>query len=257
MRFHRLRSASNKDLYRRVVAAVAMLRVRGMSKRYGGKYALRRMNLEVPDGQICVLLGPNGAGKSTLLRLLSTLARPSDGDALIDDYSVNTDRAEVRKSIGVAMHETLLYEDLTAYENLHFYSRLMGGDVEDAYIDAVLKRVFLLHRRNDKVGSFSRGMKQRLSIARALINDPKVLLLDEPFSGLDVKSQDLVSSMLTEAASNGAIVLLTAHDPDMGHDLGERLLVLVDGKLRYDRMKASVGKGEFVEEYRKLAGATK
>jgi ABC-type multidrug transport system ATPase subunit len=107
------------------------------------------------------------------------------------------------------------------------------------------------------VGTFSRGMKQRLSIARAMLGSPKVLLLDEPFSGLDIKARGQVSSMLTQAIADGATILLTAHDPELGYDLGHRLLVLVDGTLVYDREKSAVSKGEFVEEYRKLVGAIK
>jgi heme exporter protein A len=204
-----------------------------------------------------VILGPNGAGKSTLLRLICTLSRPSSGDAMIGGHSVLDDPVGVRKLVGVAVHETLLYEDLTAAENLEFYSRLLGVSSGESVIDEMLSRVELLHRRNDRVGTFSRGMKQRLSIARAMLGSPKVLLLDEPFSGLDIKARGQVSSMLTQAIAGGATVLLTSHDPELGHDLGHRLLVLVDGKLVYDKEKTAVSRGDFVEEYKKLAGATK
>jgi ABC-type multidrug transport system ATPase subunit len=234
-----------------------MLVLRDLGKRYGGKSALRGLNLNVEPGQLCVILGPNGAGKSTLLRLICTLSRPSSGDAVVGGHSVLDDPVEVRKLAGVALHETLLYEDLTAAENLEFYSRLLGVSSEKSVIDEMLSRVELLHRRNDMVGTFSRGMKQRLSIARAMLGSPKVLLLDEPFSGLDIKARGQVSSMLTQAIADGATILLTAHDPELGYDLGHRLLVLVDGTLVYDREKSAVSKGEFVEEYRKLVGAIK
>jgi len=232
-----------------------MLELRDLSKKYGGKFALKRLNLNVPPGQLCILLGPNGAGKSTLLRILCTLTRPSGGDALISNHSVIEEPTDVRRSIGAVLHEMLLYEDLTAAENLRFYSRLYGVPSEEKRIDDMLARLNLLHRKNDRVGDFSRGMKQRMSIARALISSPKVLLLDEPFTGLDVKSKDQVSSMLTEAVTGGATILMTAHDPDMAHDLGHRLLVLVDGKLQYDRQKTSVSKTDFVSEYKRMAGA--
>ncbi len=232
-----------------------MLELRDLSKKYGGKFALKGLNLKVPPGQLCILLGPNGAGKSTLLRILCTLTRPSGGDALIGNHSVIEEPTGVRRSIGAVLHEMLLYEDLTAAENLRFYSRLYGVPSEEKRIDDMLARLNLLHRKNDRVGDFSRGMKQRMSIARALISSPKVLLLDEPFTGLDVKSKDQVSSMLTEAVAGGATILMTAHDPDMAHDLGNRLLVLVDGKLRYDQQKTSVSKTNFVSEYKRMAGA--
>jgi heme exporter protein A len=234
-----------------------MLVLRDLGKRYGGKSALRSLNLHVEPGQLCVILGPNGAGKSTLLRLICTLSRPSGGDALVEGHSVIEDPIEVRKLVGVALHETLLYEDLTAAENLEFYSRLLCVSSKESVIDEMLSRVGLLHRRNDRVGTFSRGMKQRLSIARAMLGSPKVLLMDEPFSGLDIKARGQVSAMLTQAIAEGATVLLTAHDPELGYDLGHRLLVLVDGSLVYDKEKSSVSKGEFVEDYGKLVGATK
>jgi len=234
-----------------------MLVLRDLGKRYGGKPALRGLNLNVEPGQLCVILGPNGAGKSTLLKLICTLSRPSNGDAVVGGHSVLDDPVEVRKLVGVALHETLLYEDLTAAENLEFYSRLLGVSSEKSVIDEMLSRVELLHRRNDRVGTFSRGMKQRLSIARAMLGSPKVLLLDEPFSGLDIKARGQVSSLLTQAIADGATVLLTAHDPELGYDLGHRLLVLVDGALVYDKEKTAVSRGDFVEEYKKMVGATK
>jgi heme exporter protein A len=234
-----------------------MLVLRDLGKRYGGKPALRGLNLNVEPGQLCVILGPNGAGKSTLLRLICTLSRPSSGDAVIGGHSVLDNPVEVRKLVGVALHETLLYEDLTAAENLTFYSHLLGVPSEESVIDEMLSRFGLLHRRNDRVGTFSRGMKQRLSIARAMLGSPKVLLLDEPFSGLDIKARGQVSSLLTQAIADGATVLLTAHDPELGYDLGHRLLVLVDGALVYDKEKTAVSRGDFVEEYKKMVGATK
>ncbi len=226
-----------------------------MSKKYGGKYALRSLELRIQTGQFCILLGPNGAGKSTLLKVLCTLTRVSSGDASIDNHSIVEESVEVRKSIGAVLHETLLYEDLTAAENLQFYARLWGVKSAEQKVDELLSRLGLLHRRNDRVGDFSRGMKQRLSIARALMSDPKVLLLDEPFTGLDVKSRDQVSTMLREAAAAGTTILMTAHDPELAHELANRLLVLVDGKIQYDRLTASVNKTDFVSEYKRLAGA--
>jgi len=166
-----------------------MLVLRDLGKRYGGKPALKGLNLRVEPGQLCVILGPNGAGKSTLLRLICTLSRPSSGDAAVGGHSVLDDPVGVRKLVGVALHETLLYEDLTAAENLQFYSRLLGVPSEESVIDEMLSRFELLHRRNDRVGTYSRGMKQRLSIARAMLGSPRVLLLDEPFSGLDIKAR--------------------------------------------------------------------
>ncbi len=234
-----------------------MLDLRSLGKKYGGKSVLKNLDLKVPPGQMCVLLGPNGAGKSTLLRLLCTISRPSGGDALVGKCSIVDEPIEVRKSIGVVLHEMMLYEDLTAAENLYFYARLHGLKDIDRRVDEMLKRVNLFHRKDDRVGEFSRGMKQRISVARALLGDPKVLLLDEPFTGLDVKSKDQVGAMLSEAASKGVTILMTGHDAEAAHDLAHRLLVLVDGKLQYDQPRSSVSKSEFVKKYRELVGAAK
>jgi len=234
-----------------------MLDVKGLTKKYGGKSILRGIDLKVPPGQICILLGPNGAGKSTLIRILCTLTRASGGEVIIDGHSVAEEPAKARRMIGAVLHETLLYEDLTAAENLRFYSRLFGVSAGEKDIDEMLTRVNLLHRRNDRVGDFSRGMKQRMAIARAMVSGPKLMLLDEPFTGLDIKSKEQVSGLISGAATTGAAILMTAHDPEMAHDLAHRLLVLVDGKLAFDREKTSVSKVDFVAEYRRLAGASR
>ncbi len=234
-----------------------MLEVKGLTKKYGGKSVLRGIDLKVPPGQICILLGPNGAGKSTLIRILCTLARASGGQVMVDGHATAEEPAEARRAIGAVLHETLLYEDLTAAENLRFYSRLFGSSAGEKDIDGMLTKVNLLHRKNDRVGDFSRGMKQRMAIARATVGNPKLMLLDEPFTGLDVRSRDQVSAILSAAAANGTAVLMTAHDPEMAHDLAHRLLVLVDGKVAFDREKSSVSKTDFVAEYRRLAGASR
>lgn len=234
-----------------------MLELRGLGKKFGSKSILKNLNLKVPPGQICVLLGPNGAGKSTLLRILCTISRPSKGDALVGKRSIVEEPVDVRKSIGVVLHEMMLYEDLTAAENLYFFAHLHGLKDVHRRVDEMLKRVNLFHRRDDRVGEFSRGMKQRVSVARALIGDPKVLLLDEPFTGLDVKSKDQVSAMLSKAASNGVTIMMTGHDAETAHDLAHRLLVLIDGRLQYDELRTSVSKSEFVQKYRELVGAVK
>lgn len=174
-----------------------MIEAKEVSKHFGRRKVLNSLDLKVGDGEIVALMGPNGSGKTTLLRILATLATPSGGDVLLQGRSVYEDPVPARRSIGVVGHSTYTYDDLTALENLRFYwsmNGLPGAQFEDAGA-SMLRRVGLSHRMNDRAAVFSRGMRQRLAIARALIHSPKVLLLDEPFSSLDQKGVDILSQI--------------------------------------------------------------
>ena len=153
-----------------------------LSKRFGDKSVLDELGLEISEGDSFALIGPNGAGKTTLVRILSTLTRPTSGTASVGGYDVVSDPEKVRQTIGVTSHNTFLYEDLTAKENLEFYGELYGLKKEEIEkkVDFLLKKANLRLRAHDLVRNFSRGMKQRLSIVRAIIHDPDILILDEP-----------------------------------------------------------------------------
>ncbi|MBI3287296.1 MAG: ABC transporter ATP-binding protein, partial [Chloroflexi bacterium] len=159
--------------------------VRGLSKYYGPRPALRGVDLRIERGEFMTLFGPNGAGKTTLLRILATLSRPSAGTAHIGGLDLRSQGPRFRREIGLVAHEPLLYGTLSVAENLHFFGRLYRVPELEARAREVMEQVGLAHRRHDAVRTLSRGMQQRLSIARALLHRPSLLLLDEPYAGLD------------------------------------------------------------------------
>lgn len=161
------------------------LTVDHLTKSFGGRKAVDDVSFALPEGAFLSVFGPNGAGKTTLLRMLATLSRPTEGTVTLAGIDVKEEPERVREAIGLISHNPMLYPDLTAEENLLLYAKLYGvADPEHRVIE-LLDAVGLKHRRLDRVRTFSRGMTQRVSIARALVNDPSVVLLDEPYSGLD------------------------------------------------------------------------
>ena len=173
-----------------------MIEVRGLVKSFGSKVALEGVDLDVAEGEFLTLVGPNGAGKTTLIRILATLTRPTEGSVRVAGYDLAGQGTGIRRRIGLASHQTLLYGDLSAEENLRFYGRMYEVPDLEERITALLQRVGLEHRRHDLVRTFSRGMQQRLSIARALLHDPAILLLDEPYTGLDQQAAEVLREIV-------------------------------------------------------------
>ena len=206
----------------------------GAAKRFGAQTALHPTDLVVSRGQAILLVGSNGAGKSTLLRLLAGLCRPSEGKVQIDGHDPQ-DAPHARSAIGLLSHQTLLYDELTARENLRFFARLYGLDNERERLDAALDEVRLHDRQDHRVSSFSRGMKQRLALARATLHRPSILLLDEPFTGLDTGSSTALRQLLRQFRRNGGTCVLVTHRLDEADGLVDRLLILERGHLRLDQ----------------------
>ncbi|HET9467119.1 MAG TPA: ABC transporter ATP-binding protein [Vicinamibacterales bacterium] len=207
------------------------LSIRELSRNYGRRRALSRVSLDCRAGEIVGLLGPNGAGKSTLLSIISTLAVPSSGDVLYGGRTAKQIGPPVRSRIGVLSHDLHLYSELTALENLVFFGRLYGvAGPETAAADA-LRRARLDDRANDGVAAFSRGMRQRLALERALLHGPRLLLLDEPFTGLDDASTLALIDRLRELRSSGCMMLVATHDLDVGEAVLDRAVILQDGRL--------------------------
>lgn len=219
------------------------LRGHAIEKRYGRVAALRGVDLAITSGESIAILGANGAGKSSLLKILAGLSRPSAGTfEAIDEAAATANRAatlrrdEVRAAVGYVGHATLLYGELTARENLRFAARLHGQDPKRDRLDRLLEDFALLDVADRRAGTFSRGMAQRLSIARAIVHEPSVLLLDEPFTGLDELSAERLSEQLqTQKSSPGetsrSLVVVT-HDPRRAAELADRALVLHRGLVR-------------------------
>ena len=214
--------------------------LRGVAKRFGHLTALQGIDLDVPVGVTLALFGPNGAGKTTLLRLISTLGKPTSGRMAILGTDTLNAPEQVRSQIGLISHQTLLYEDLTARENLVFYGRMYGlKDTADC-ARAALDAVGLLDRQHDRVRTFSRGMKQRLTIARATLHRPSILLLDEPFTGLDASARTLLSRMLEGLRQQGRTIVLVTHDLQQGLALSDRFAILNRGRIVAQRTSADV-----------------
>lgn len=197
-------------------------------------------------------MGPNGAGKTTLLRILSTLSSPSSGDVLIGGKSVYEDTVVARKQIGFVGHATYAYDDLTALENLRFHWSMHGlpkAEFERKGVE-LLRRVGLSHRMNDRTSVFSKGMRQRLAIARALLSSPSVLLLDEPFSSLDQKGAEVLTQILLEEKAAGRSILIVTHDAQAIRTIADRADVLSGGRISRSFDSESVRKGEFEAAYK-------
>src|SRR5688572_26592069 len=193
-----------------------LIETRALVKAYGLVPVLRKLDLAIEKGAFVALLGPNGSGKSTLIRLLAGLSRPTSGTILIGGWELPREAAAVRAQIGLVSHKALLYENLTARENLTFFSRLYNLSNRDtaARIPELLNRVGLGKRGDDLVRTYSRGMQQRLSIARALLHQPHVLLMDEPYTGLDQDASLILDELLIRAHQDGHTILMATHQLD-------------------------------------------
>lgn len=232
-----------------------MIYVRGLVKRFGHAVALRGVDLDVGEGESLTVVGPNGAGKTTLIRVLATLSRPTDGEVRIGGLNIACDAVVIRRLIGVASHQPLLYEELSAVENLVFYGRMYGVPKLSQRINDLLELVGLSDQRDEAVRTFSRGMKQRLALARALLHGPRVLLLDEPFTGLDRQAATTLSRVLTEAHASGSrTVVMTTHDLHRGLAMGDRLVILERGQIVYQARRDTLDAARLEEIYRSLTG---
>jgi heme exporter protein A len=219
---------------------MATILVHHLVKRFGMKTVLNSLDFQVNQGEFVALMGPNGAGKTTFLRILSSLSKPNSGRVSIAGFIIPSQAAEVRYQLGVVSHQPMLYGEFTAEENLLFFGRLYGVKLLEQRISIVLGQVGLADQRKSLVKTFSRGMQQRLSIARAILHDPQVLLLDEPYTGLDQDACEMLDTVLRQDASTGRTVVMTSHDLTRAADLATRFDVLSHGKIRASVEKANL-----------------
>ena len=227
----------------------AIIEAENLSKAFGSLPVLQSLNFTLRQGEFVALLGANGSGKSTLLRLLSGLSKPTSGAIRIGGWEMPREALAVRAQIGLVAHRPLLYENLTARENLDFYGKLYGIDraERERRIQALLRSAGLRKRGDSLVRTFSRGMKQRLSIARATLHQPDILLLDEPYSGLDQAAIERLDETLHAAAKEGRTIIMSTHQLERIPPAAGRALVLARGKIAYDD---AIGSRDMSEIYR-------
>ncbi len=205
------------------------IRVEEVSFSYGDNEAVRAISFDVAPGEILGFLGPNGAGKSTTIKILTGQLTPKSGKAQVLGVDVTADDPVMQSQIGVCFEEKNLYDTMSATENLRFFARLFG--INDLDADELLGRVGLADRATDRVSKYSKGMRQRLMMARTLVNTPKVLFLDEPTDGLDPVSSKAIRNLIQQEADRGAAVLLTTHDMHEADELSDRVAFINEGAL--------------------------
>ena len=227
-----------------------------VTKVYGLRPVLRGVDLSVGAGEFLALFGPNGAGKTTLLRIISSLARPTTGVVRIAGWELPKHAEMARGLLGVVSHQPLLYGDLSAEENLRFYARMYALDASarEGRLREVLEQVGLAKRASDLVRTFSRGMQQRLAIARAILHDPPVLLFDEPYTGLDQDAAHTLDGVLRSVVAQGRTVIMTTHDLLRGVQMADRVAILSKGVIAYDEKGASLDAVRFAQTYAEITG---
>lgn len=214
--------------------------IRGLTKRYGHHRVLAGVDLDLKGGSLCALLGPNGAGKTTLIGIVSTLVRPTSGEVTYQaGRAALPHGAPLRRMIGVLAHDSFLYGELTAEENLELYARLYGVAGAEARASALLDEVALDgEARRRPVRTYSRGMTQRVALARALLHQPGLLLLDEPFTGLDRNGSAALARTLAAAVGRGCVVLVVTHDLEALAGMADHVVVLRRGRLEHESRRS-------------------
>jgi heme exporter protein A len=208
-----------------------LIDIKGLTKQADNKLILRGIDLSIPQGETVAILGPNGAGKSTLLKVLSTLIKPTTGQVMINGLNLKKNQLEIKKLFGYLPHSSLLYEQYTPLENLLFFGKLYGvKNLEERAIELV-KEVGLSFFLNEPVKNFSRGMIQRIAIARAIIHDPKILYLDEPHTGLDQGAIGILNHVIVSMKEKGTTTLMVTHDFKQATEICDRILIVKNGKI--------------------------
>jgi heme ABC exporter, ATP-binding protein CcmA len=207
------------------------LAIRQISKSFGQHHVLNALDLELKPGELLCLLGRNGAGKTTLLRILAGLLKPETGSVWLNNHQIDYAESHARSNIGLVMHQPFLYEHLTGIENLRFYARLYQLTDDENTLETALAQVGMQHFGGKPVRAYSRGMKQRLTIARALLHSPRILLLDEPYTGLDLQGSQTFNQLMLEQKQQGCIILMTTHDLSHALPISSRFAFLARGRV--------------------------
>lgn len=228
------------------------IQLQQLTKAYGRLKALNRVDLSVQEGSFLTIVGPNGAGKTTLLGVIAGLIRPTRGRVWLNGVDLTEERDPVvGRTIGLLSFQTYLYEDLTVEENLRFYGRLYDVEPLDRTIEGLLEQAGMTERRHSRVATLSRGMRQRIGLARAILHDPPVLLLDEPYAGLD---QEAIAALQTFLSEKTRTVLLATHDLDRGLEVADHVAIMVRGRLAYHTASDGMTAADFHALYRQYTG---
>jgi heme exporter protein A len=236
------------------VASAALLEARGVEKWYGPHPAVRALDFQLRAGSFLTLFGPNGAGKTTLLKMLCGALHPTAGEIRVAGERIDQGEHGWRNRVGVLSHQTFLYDRLTAAENLRFYAKLYGLDAVEERTERRLREVGLLERRDDAVRGFSRGMQQRLALARTLLHDPELVLLDEPYTGLDPHAARMLRGVLEQLKDGARTVLLVTHNLPQGLELADRVVVQVAGRWVSDEPREAIDATRFEQLYTERVG---
>ena len=228
------------------------IETRDLTRKYGRVRAVSKVTLKIAPGEKVVLIGPNGSGKTTLIKLFSTLIKPTDGSLKLFGKDVSSNGAGVRRKVGVLLHESLLYNRLTARENLHFYAKMFQVSNEGERIEELARELKITNLMDSRVGVLSHGQRKRVSLLRSLIHDPSLLLLDEPDSGLDPEA---VEGLLQVILRNGRTVVMSTHSFEHGLNMAQRIVGLRDGKTVMDLRRDSVSRSELENMYQTLVAA--
>ena len=229
----------------------ALIEVRGLERFFGPRRAVAGVDFTMASGECLALFGPNGAGKTTLLRILAGLLKPSRGHAAIAGVTLPAG-VKARAMVGLISHASMLYEALTARENVEFAARLHAVRDPRGAAMAALRRMRILDRADTVVRSLSRGMQQRVSIARAVVHDPRVLLLDEPYSGLDEMGSSALSSLLGELRSSGAAMVIVTHNLAEGLAVATQAAIMRDGVFARHDARGAIDPAVYAAQYREL-----
>ena len=237
------------------VGGTHAIEVRGLHKGFGERPVLWDLDLTVDWGNLTVIFGANGVGKTTLLKLLSTQARPDRGKVWVGGVDRSRNAGAIRRLVGVVAHRGLLYEELTGRENLLFYGRMYCLKDPGRRAEEALRLVGLEGRGDQRVRTLSHGMQKRVSIARAVLHEPRILLLDEPESGLDQEALEMVGHLLASWKNDGRAVVMTTHNLEQGLAWGDQLAILSGGKIAYEESRGSLDVGGFRGTYRQYVEA--
>ena len=230
------------------------IKVRGLTKFYGPQVVLRNLDLELSWGNFLIVFGPNGSGKTTLIKVLATISRPTQGEVMVAGFDLKTNPTAIRRNIGLVTHQPLLYGDLTGWENLKFHGRMFALPHLEERIEKAADLMGVSSFLGRKVSILSHGMQKRLSLARAILHDPPILLLDEPETGLDQEALEMLGQMMGVGERGRRTVLMATHSLERGLALGNQVAILAGGKIAFHEERALIDEAAFKGTYSRFTG---